>query len=110
MHLAGIGVGGMAAQVAALEHPDAFSALTLVDRAVAPGPVDADLPDHGKATITRLFTPRVPEWTDREGVAEFAAAGAEIVGDYTAAARHDNQAINAMIERAERRSRPGSGR
>src|SRR5687768_2111204 len=29
-HLAGIGVGGMVAQVAALDHPVAFSALTLV--------------------------------------------------------------------------------
>ena len=29
-HLAGIGVGGMVAQVAALDHPGAFSALTLV--------------------------------------------------------------------------------
>ena len=28
-HLAGIGVGGMVAQVAALDHPGAFSALTL---------------------------------------------------------------------------------
>lgn len=28
-HLAGIGVGGMVAQVAALDHPRAFSALTL---------------------------------------------------------------------------------
>ncbi|MYV67782.1 alpha/beta fold hydrolase, partial [Streptomyces sp. SID2131] len=38
-HLAGIGVGGMVAQVAALDHPGAFSALTLVGtRAVAPGP------------------------------------------------------------------------
>ena len=37
-HLAGIGVGGMVAQVAALDHPDAFSALTLVGtRPVAPG-------------------------------------------------------------------------
>jgi pimeloyl-ACP methyl ester carboxylesterase len=37
-HLAGIGVGGMVAQVAALDHPGAFSALTLAGtRAVAPG-------------------------------------------------------------------------
>ncbi len=36
-HLAGIGVGGMVAQVAALDHPSAFSALTLAaTRAVAP--------------------------------------------------------------------------
>ncbi|MFC3495904.1 alpha/beta fold hydrolase [Glycomyces rhizosphaerae] len=39
-HLAGIGVGGMVAQVAALDHPKAFSALTLAGtRPVAPGPV-----------------------------------------------------------------------
>jgi pimeloyl-ACP methyl ester carboxylesterase len=38
-HLAGIGVGGMVAQVAALDHPDAFPALTLAGtRPVAPGP------------------------------------------------------------------------
>src|SRR5215472_3771917 len=29
-HLGGVGVGGMVAQVAALDHPDVFSALTLV--------------------------------------------------------------------------------
>src|ERR1044072_7199234 len=46
-HLAGIGVGGMAAQVAALDHSEAFSALPLAGtRSVAPGPVDDDLPDH----------------------------------------------------------------
>ena len=53
-HLAGIGVGGMVAQVAALDHPDAFSALTLVGtRPVAPGPVDDDLPDHDAPTMER---------------------------------------------------------
>ncbi|MFJ8475502.1 alpha/beta fold hydrolase [Kitasatospora sp. NPDC094011] len=46
-HLAGIGVGGMVAQVAVLDHPGVFSALTLVGtRSVAPGPPDGDLPDH----------------------------------------------------------------
>ncbi len=51
-HLAGIGVGGMVAQVAALDHPGAFSALTLAGtRPVAPGPVDDDLPDHDPALI-----------------------------------------------------------
>jgi pimeloyl-ACP methyl ester carboxylesterase len=49
-HLAGIGVSGMVAQVAALDDPAAFSALTLVGtRSVAPGPIDADLPDHDAA-------------------------------------------------------------
>ena len=87
-HLAGIGVGGMVAQVAALDHPGAFSALTLAGtRAVAPGEPDADLPDHDEATMKRLFSRPMPDWTDREAVAEFAAAGAEIRGDDPVAAR-----------------------
>ncbi|MEP7113307.1 MAG: alpha/beta hydrolase [Ilumatobacteraceae bacterium] len=87
-HLAGIGVGGMVAQVAALDHPGAFSALTLAGtRAVAPGPPDDDLPDHDQTTMSRLFAHPMPDWTDREAVAEFAAAGAEILGDDPAVAR-----------------------
>ncbi|MFC0030018.1 alpha/beta fold hydrolase [Micromonospora chaiyaphumensis] len=86
-HLAGIGVGGMVAQVAALDHPDAFSALTLVGtRPVAPGPVDGDLPDHDTATMGRLFSRAMPDWSDRAAVAEFAAAGAEILNDDPVAA------------------------
>jgi pimeloyl-ACP methyl ester carboxylesterase len=87
-HLAGIGVGGMVAQVAALDHPDAFSALTLAGtRPVAPGPVDDDLPDHDAATMGRRFALPAPDWSDRTAVAEYAAAGAEILGDDPAAAR-----------------------
>jgi pimeloyl-ACP methyl ester carboxylesterase len=64
VHLAGIGVGGMVAQIATLDHPD-----------------------HDKATMKRLFTRPMPDWTDREAVAQFAAAGAEILGDDPVAAR-----------------------
>ncbi|MFW6694760.1 alpha/beta fold hydrolase [Streptomyces sp. MAR4 CNX-425] len=87
-HLAGFGVGGMVAQVAALDHPDAFSALTLAaTRPVAPGPVDDDLPDHDGPAMKRRFAVPMPDWSDRAAVAEFAAAGAEILGDDPAAAR-----------------------
>jgi pimeloyl-ACP methyl ester carboxylesterase len=87
-HLAGIGVGGMVAQVAALDHPEAFSALTLVGtRPVAPGPVDDDLPDHDEATMGQLFSRPMPEWSDREAVAEFAAGNARILGDDAVVAR-----------------------
>ena len=87
-HLAGIGVGGMVAQVAALDHAGAFSALTLAGtRAVAPGPPDDDLPDHDQATMSRIFARPMPNWTDRAAVAEFAATGAEILGDDPAVAR-----------------------
>jgi pimeloyl-ACP methyl ester carboxylesterase len=89
-HLAGIGVGGMVAQVAALDHPDAFSALTLAGtRPVAPGRVDDDLPDHDKATMDRLFSRSMPDWSDRAAVAEHAAAGAEILGDDPGPARRN---------------------
>ncbi|SDC34016.1 alpha/beta fold hydrolase [Actinokineospora iranica] len=87
-HLAGVGVGGMVAQVAALDHPGAFAALTLAGtRPVAPGPVDDDLPDHDKATMERLFALPTPDWSDRAAVAEFGAARAETLGDDPGAAR-----------------------
>jgi pimeloyl-ACP methyl ester carboxylesterase len=87
-HLAGIGVAGMVAQVAALDHPRLFSALTLVGtRPVAPGPVDEDLPDHDAATMDRLFARSMPDWSNRAAVVEFAAEGAEIFGDDPVAAR-----------------------
>ena len=81
-HLGGIGVGGMVAQVAALNHPDMFSALTLVGtRPVAPGPVDDDLPDHDGAVMGAMFARPQPDWTDRDAVAAFAAEGAEPMGN-----------------------------
>ena len=81
-HLGGVGVGGMVAQVAALDHSNAFSALTLVStRPVAPGPVDDDLPDHDAATMAALFSRPMPDWTDRSAVAAFAADGAELLGN-----------------------------
>jgi pimeloyl-ACP methyl ester carboxylesterase len=87
-HLAGVGVGGMVAQVAALDHPDAFSALTLVStRPVAPGPVDDDLPDHDPAVMGQLFARPAPDWSDRAAVAEYAAGAAAILGDDPDAAR-----------------------
>jgi pimeloyl-ACP methyl ester carboxylesterase len=81
-HLGGVGVGGMVAQVAALDHSNAFSALTLVStRPVAPGPVDDDLPDHDAATMDAVFSRPMPDWTDRSAVAAFAADGAELLGN-----------------------------
>ena len=86
--LGGVGVGGMVAQVAALDHPDVFSALTLVGtRPVAPGPVDDDLPDHDPAVMGAVFSRPLPDWTDREAVAAFAAEAAEPMGNDPAEAR-----------------------
>jgi pimeloyl-ACP methyl ester carboxylesterase len=87
-HLAGIGVGGMVAQVAALDHAGAFSALTLAGtRPVAPGRPDDDLPDHDEATMDRRSSHPMPDWSDRAAVAEFAATRAKALGDDPVAAR-----------------------
>ncbi|MCG3754261.1 alpha/beta fold hydrolase [Amycolatopsis sp. Poz14] len=100
-HLAGIGVGGMVAQVAALDHPEAFSALTLCGtRPVAPGPVDADLPDHDKKAMRALFSLPMPDWSDRAAVADRAAASAKVLGNdpdtaRTVAARIFDRAASA---------------
>ncbi|WP_410814174.1 alpha/beta fold hydrolase [Micromonospora sp. 067-2] len=81
-HLGGIGVGGMVAQIAALDHPGVFSALTLVGtRPVAPGPVDDDLPDHDAEAMGALFSRPMPDWSDQAAVAAYAADGAVLLGD-----------------------------
>lgn len=81
-HLGGIGVSGMVAQVAVLDHPEVFPALTLMGtRPVAPGPVDTDLPDHDAAVMEALFSRPMPDWSDRTAVADFAAEGAPLLGN-----------------------------
>ncbi len=104
-HLAGIGIGGMVAQVAALDHPDAFSALTLIgSRPVAPGPVDEDLPDHDAAVMGRLFSRPMPEWTDSQAVADHAAEGARLLGNDPDDARR----VAARIWERTQSSDPGA--
>jgi hypothetical protein len=53
---------------------------------VASGEPDPDLPEHDKATRRRLCALPMPDWADREAVADFAAARAEILGDDPVAA------------------------
>ena len=87
-HLAGIGVGGMVAQVAALENPDAFSALTLAGtRPIAPGPVDAPRGADGQPVWPGVLEAglqaalaRAPARAQRPGVAaeDVAAAMLEL--------------------------------
>lgn len=93
-HLAGIGVGGMVAQVAAIEHPAVVNALTLVGtRPVAPGPVDDDLPDHDAAVMQQMFSGPEPDWADRSAVAEVAAQRAVLLGNDPERARATAAAI-----------------
>ncbi|NLD84679.1 MAG: alpha/beta hydrolase [Actinomycetales bacterium] len=93
-HVAGIGVSGMVAQIAALDHPEAVSALTLVGtRSVAPGPVDDDLPDHDMAVMQQMFSGPEPDWSDRSAVAGEAARRGLLLGNDPERARETAAAI-----------------
>jgi pimeloyl-ACP methyl ester carboxylesterase len=54
---------------------------------VAPGPVDEDLPDHDPVVMAALLARSMPDWTDRDAVAAFAAEGAELMGNDPAEVR-----------------------
>jgi pimeloyl-ACP methyl ester carboxylesterase len=80
-HLAGIGVGGMVAQIAVLDHPGAFSALTLAGtRPVAPGPPDDDSPTTirrrwaGWSSARRRTGPTGPRWRSSQPLARGSSA------------------------------------
>ena len=60
-----IGVGGMVAQVAALDHPAVFSTLTADQSPVRSRPArpTRTSPSHDEATMSRLFSQPMPDWT-----------------------------------------------
>ncbi len=73
-HVVGLGPGGWIAQVLALDRPDVVHSLTLIStRPTAPGPADADLPEHADTLMAHLMTAPEPDWTDRTAVIDHMA-------------------------------------
>ena len=69
-HLVGMSMGGAIAQLAALDHPDRVSSLTLISTSPAgPGPEDPDLPPMSAEAIARFPAER-PDWADRAAAIE----------------------------------------
>lgn len=70
--LVGFSVAGWICQLAALDHPDRVSALTLINtRPTAPGPADPDLPDHSPELMSRFTEEPDPDWSDRQAVIDY---------------------------------------
>ncbi|MBW0091111.1 alpha/beta fold hydrolase [Pseudonocardia oceani] len=79
-HVAGLGTGGFVAQLLALDHPERVASLALVGtRPVAPGPADADLPEHAPAVMAHFRDAPPIDWTDRASILDGAVAGARVL-------------------------------
>ncbi|TDB87571.1 alpha/beta hydrolase [Actinomadura sp. KC216] len=71
-HVVGFGVGGWIAQLLALDHPARVTTLTLIaTRPTAPGPNDADLPEHAPELMAHFMNPPEVDWADRASVVGF---------------------------------------
>lgn len=65
-HLVGLSLGGMIAQLVALDHPDRVASMTLVSTSPAPG--GADLPSPPDNAFAEIAP---PDWSDRGAVVEY---------------------------------------
>ncbi|MBU3060923.1 alpha/beta fold hydrolase [Nocardia sp. NEAU-G5] len=71
-HLVGFSVAGWICQLAALDHRDRVSALTLINtRPTPPGPPDPDLPEHSDRVTNFIRTVPRPDWSDRAAVIDY---------------------------------------
>jgi pimeloyl-ACP methyl ester carboxylesterase len=78
-HLVGFSVAGWICQLAALDHPDRASALTLINtRPTPPGPPDPDLPEHSDRVMEFFHTFPRPNWSDRTAAIEYSVEQSRI--------------------------------
>ncbi|TDD19980.1 alpha/beta hydrolase [Kribbella turkmenica] len=103
-HVVGMGVGGFVAQLLVLDHPGQVASLTLIStRPVAPGRVDADLPDHQPDVMKQVFGRPQPDWTDRDSVVDYMTGSARLLAGTRGFDEDDVRATaGAIFDRAGR--------
>ncbi|MEV0033916.1 alpha/beta hydrolase [Nocardia sp. NPDC050793] len=78
-HLVGFSVAGWICQLAALDHRDRVSALTLINtRPTPPGPADPDLPEHSDRVMEFFTKTPHPDWSDRAAVIDYGVEQARV--------------------------------
>jgi pimeloyl-ACP methyl ester carboxylesterase len=73
-HFAGMSLGGMIAQIAALEHPERVASLTLMMSSVF-GPPNPDLPAIDPKILYYHASAATLDWTDKQAVIDFLKNG-----------------------------------
>ncbi len=105
-HLVGFSVAGWICQLAALDHNDRVSALTLINtRPTPPGPADPDLPEHSDRIMDFFTESPAPDRSDRTAVIDHLVEGARILSgtkgfDEQWARRHATRMVDRTTDTA----------
>lgn len=78
VHFAGMSLGGLLTQIAALKYPDRIKTMTLI--ATGPfGPTDPDIPAMDERIISFQARASETDWSDEDAVAQYLVGGAQLL-------------------------------
>jgi pimeloyl-ACP methyl ester carboxylesterase len=100
-HVAGMSLGGMIGQIAALNHPDRVASLTLISSSVF-GPDDPDLPGIDPKIVEYHRSGESVNWSNEEEVIRYMAEGWRLLSG--GAHAFDEEAIYAIAAREAKRA------